>query len=62
MIGTMAMFGEILRRLRTEQGISLGQLALRVHYNKGYLSRIENEQKAPSEDLARACDTELCAR
>jgi transcriptional regulator with XRE-family HTH domain len=60
--GFMTMFGDILRQLRTEQGISLGQFALRVHYNKGYLSRIENGQKAPSEELARMCDAALGAR
>ncbi len=59
--GFMTMFGDILRQMRTEQGISLGQFALRVHYNKGYLSRIENGQKAPSEELARMCDAELGA-
>jgi transcriptional regulator with XRE-family HTH domain len=58
----MAMFGDMLRQLRTEHGISLGQLALRIHYNKGYLSRIESGQKAPSETLARQCDSVLGAR
>lgn len=58
----MAMFGEMLRRLRQEQGISLGQFALRTHYNKGYLSRVESGHKAPSETLARQCDAALNAR
>jgi transcriptional regulator with XRE-family HTH domain len=58
----MAMFGEMLRRLRTERGITLGRFATLVHYNKGYLSRIESGQKAPSEALARACDQLLEAR
>jgi transcriptional regulator with XRE-family HTH domain len=60
--GCMTMFGEMLRRLRTEQGVTLGQFALRVHYNKGYLSHIESGQKSPSEALARQCDAALGAR
>jgi transcriptional regulator with XRE-family HTH domain len=58
----MTMFGEMLRRLRAERGITLGRFADLVHYNKGYLSRIENGQKAPSEELARRCDELLDAR
>jgi transcriptional regulator with XRE-family HTH domain len=58
----MTMFGETLRRLRTEQGYSLGQFATRVHYNKGYLSRIEAGLKAPTEAVARQCDLALNAR
>jgi transcriptional regulator with XRE-family HTH domain len=56
------MFGEILRRLRTEQGISLSRFAVMVHCDKGYLSRIENGRKSPSEALARQCDEALHAR
>jgi transcriptional regulator with XRE-family HTH domain len=58
----MAMFGEMLRRIRTEQGITLSRFAEITHYNKGYLSRVESGHKAPSEALARACDTALNAR
>jgi transcriptional regulator with XRE-family HTH domain len=57
----MRDFGVELRRRRSEAGLSLSQLAERVHYNKGYLSKIENGQKAPSEALARQCDVELKA-
>ena len=55
----MSMFGERLRQLRSERGITLGRFATLVHYNKGYLSRIENGQKDPTEALARACDEAL---
>ena len=52
----MGMFGERLRQLRTERGITLSRFATLTHYNKGYLSRIESGQKMPSEPVARACD------
>ncbi|MDT8915441.1 helix-turn-helix transcriptional regulator [Amycolatopsis sp. PS_44_ISF1] len=54
-------FGSELRRLRTEAGVSLAQLASVVHYSKGYLSKIENGHKQPQLDLARRCDTQLRA-
>jgi transcriptional regulator with XRE-family HTH domain len=57
----MDSFGPELRRRRREAGLSLGRLAERVHYHKGYLSKIENGQQRPSEGLARQCDAELGA-
>jgi transcriptional regulator with XRE-family HTH domain len=60
--GPMAMFGDMLRRVRTERGITLSRFAAMTHYNKGYLSRVESGHKAPSEALARACDEALNAR
>jgi transcriptional regulator with XRE-family HTH domain len=58
----MTMFGDVLRRLRAEREITLGQFALLIHYNKGYLSRVESGKQAPSETLARQCDNALNAR
>jgi transcriptional regulator with XRE-family HTH domain len=58
----MAMFGELLRRRRTERGLTLSRFADLVHYNKGYLSKVESGHKAPSEALARVCDQVLEAR
>lgn len=58
----MAMFGEMLRQLRTQRGLSLSELARAIHYNKGYLSRVENGLRVPSEDVARQCDEVLNAR
>jgi transcriptional regulator with XRE-family HTH domain len=58
----MSLFGERLRQLRTDRRISLSRFAVLVHYNKGYLSRIENGQKDPTEAIARACDEALDAR
>lgn len=60
--GRMTAFGEMLRQLREEQGISLSAFALSIHYNKGYLSRIERGLQPPSEDVARLCDAALGAR
>ncbi|NBH03695.1 helix-turn-helix transcriptional regulator, partial [Amycolatopsis sp. SID8362] len=36
-----ATFGAELRRLRHAAGLSLTELADRVHYSKGYLSKVE---------------------
>ncbi|SHF83072.1 helix-turn-helix domain-containing protein [Streptoalloteichus hindustanus] len=54
-------FGELLREHRAAAGLSLDQLAKRVHYSKGHLSKIENGLKAPHEALARLCDRALDA-
>ncbi|GGX10457.1 hypothetical protein GCM10010353_27400 [Streptomyces chryseus] len=54
-------FGEELRRLRGERGISLTALARSIHYSKGYLSKIENGGKPPTPDVARRCDEALDA-
>jgi transcriptional regulator with XRE-family HTH domain len=58
----MGAFGERLKHLRAERALSLSRLATMVHYNKGYLSRVESGRKAPSESLARRCDEALGAR
>ncbi|HEX5118955.1 MAG TPA: tetratricopeptide repeat protein [Pseudonocardiaceae bacterium] len=54
-------FGERLRTLRTERGLSLADLSTRVHYSKGYLSKVENGDKPPTVQLARGCDQALGA-
>jgi transcriptional regulator with XRE-family HTH domain len=54
-------FGTTLRRLRLAQGLSMGQLAERVHFSKGYLSKIENGLKPPTLAVARLCDAALDA-
>ncbi len=58
----MTAFGEMLRQLREERGISLSGLALSVHYDKAYVSRIERGIQPPSEEVARLCDAALEAR
>ena len=58
----MANFGEMLRSLRAQRGLSLSDLALKVHFSKGYLSNVERGKKPPTEVLARLCDDALNAR
>ncbi|KOX15327.1 DNA-binding protein [Saccharothrix sp. NRRL B-16348] len=50
-----------MRESRVAAGLSIGQLAKRVHYSKGYLSKIENDLKLPHETMARLCDGVLDA-
>ena len=54
-------FGERLRTLRVARGLSLAELSTRVHYSKGYLSKVENGDKPPTVQLARGCDQALGA-
>lgn len=62
-MGTSAnMFGAELRARRLAAGVSLAELARRVHYSKGHLSRVETGHKPPGADLARRCDAALGAR
>jgi len=49
-------FGGELRRLRSAAGLSLRGLAARVHYSKGYLSKIETGSKRATIDVAHRCD------
>lgn len=50
-----AGFGPRLRVRRVAAGLSLAQLAERIHYSKGHLSRIERGLSLPGADLARLC-------
>lgn len=52
-------FGELLRRLRQQRGLSLAQLAKLTNYDPGYLSRVETGRRPPTATLARACETAL---
>lgn len=54
-------FGARLRASRLAAGVSLGELAKRITYSKSYLSKIENNLKPPTVDVARRCDAELGA-
>lgn len=56
-----AVFGAELRRRRIAAGLTLSALATRLHYSKGYLSKIESGIKPAGPDLARRCDTALGA-
>jgi tetratricopeptide (TPR) repeat protein len=55
-------FGLRLRALRTAQGISLSELARRLYYSKGHVSRIETGAQVPSAEFVRRCDAELDAK
>lgn len=52
-------FGPRLREARQAAGWSLRELANRIHYNTGYLSKIENGLRPASVELAKRCDAEL---
>lgn len=54
-------FGEKMRALMAERGISLHALARTIPANQGYLSRVSRDLKAPSEEMAKRIDTELGA-
>ncbi|MFE7312258.1 multiprotein-bridging factor 1 family protein [Streptomyces sp. NPDC057555] len=49
-------FGSELRRLRQEAGLSLGEFAVAMNYDKGHLSKVERGLRRASIDLARRCD------
>ncbi|MBF6061412.1 helix-turn-helix domain-containing protein [Nocardia terpenica] len=51
--------GQLLRRLREQAGLSLNQLSEAAHYDKGYLSRLENDRQSLSETVADTCDQVL---
>lgn len=49
--------GPQIRRLRTEQGLTLSQVSVRTGLNVGYLSQIETDKASPSlETLAALAD------
>jgi transcriptional regulator with XRE-family HTH domain len=54
-------FGATLRRYRVAAGLSLSDLARRVHYSKSHLCKIETGRRGASLDLARRCDAALDA-
>lgn len=55
------LFGEELRRRRLTAGLTVTQLAARVHYSKSQISKVERGMKPPSRDMARLCDAVLHA-
>lgn len=61
MANIRGVFGTELRRRRLAAGLSLAGLGTLVHYNKSYLSKIENGIQTPPVDLARRCDVALGA-
>jgi transcriptional regulator with XRE-family HTH domain len=54
-------FGQLLRARRRQQGLSLAQLATRLYFDKGHVSKVETDQRTPSVEFAQACDRVLDA-
>ncbi|GAA1507258.1 helix-turn-helix transcriptional regulator [Dactylosporangium maewongense] len=52
-------FGAELRRRREDAGWSLSRFAAKVHYTKGYLSKVETGQRPVNVEFARRCDAAL---
>ncbi len=59
MAGTPATFGQLLRARRLQLGLSLAQLAARVHFDRGHVSKVETDKRPPSVSFAEACDQAL---
>lgn len=55
-------FGELLRRYRARDNLSLSVLSRDVCYSKSYLSKVENGLSKPSRELARKCDAQFQTR
>lgn len=47
------MFGERLKQIRRENGLSQGELANRAEINRSYLSMIENGKSSPTMDVVQ---------
>jgi tetratricopeptide (TPR) repeat protein len=56
-----ATFGAELRHRRRAAGLTLTELAVRTHYSKGYLSKVETGLATPNPALAALCESELGA-
>ncbi|MGI5213511.1 helix-turn-helix domain-containing protein [Plantactinospora sp. CA-290183] len=54
-------FGQLLRRLRSERGLSLRELGRRAHRAKSHLHELETGRKRPSAEVARHLDHVLGA-
>jgi len=52
-------FGDEVRRLREQRGLSLKKFAKLANYDPGYLSKIENGLKPPTTAVAAQCDEVL---
>jgi transcriptional regulator with XRE-family HTH domain len=52
-------FGQLLRARRRQRGLSLAQLATRLYFDKGHVSKVETDKRTPSLEFAQACDRVL---
>ncbi|MBN3933229.1 helix-turn-helix domain-containing protein [Streptomyces verrucosisporus] len=57
--GVPASYGQLLRAHRKKRGLSLTQLAARVHFDPGHISKVETGKRSPSVSFAKACDRVL---
>lgn len=60
--GDRPSFGAQLRRMRTERGWSLRDLATQITYNRGYIGRVEQGEKFPERLFAERADAAIGAR
>ncbi|MCH1867492.1 helix-turn-helix domain-containing protein [Nocardioides sp. CFH 31398] len=57
MVVFRSLLGQVLRRLRTERGLTLRQVSADARVSLGYISEVERGRKeASSELLASLCD------
>ncbi len=47
-VGLERLFGQVLRELRTERGLSQEELGFEADYHRTYISQLERGQKNPS--------------
>ncbi len=47
-VGLERLFGQVLRELRTERGLSQEELGFESNYHRTYISQLERGQKNPS--------------
>ncbi|WP_328534761.1 helix-turn-helix domain-containing protein [Micromonospora zamorensis] len=52
----LASFGQRVRQLRTDAGLSMRVLGEQIHYSNAQISRIEHGRVPPSTEFAVACD------
>jgi transcriptional regulator with XRE-family HTH domain len=55
-VSPLRVFGAELRRYRTRAGLSQDQLGARVYCSGDLIGKVENGQRAPTEDFTAACD------
>jgi transcriptional regulator with XRE-family HTH domain len=53
------VFGDLLKGMRNDSGMSLSDLAERIHYSRGYIGNVENGVKLPDRRFAELADREL---
>lgn len=60
----LSKFGEHIRKLRTERGLSQTELAFRGNFDRNYIGMVERGERNPSlknlRRIAKALDITLC--